>query len=966
MPGAGPPASSRTASAEPEHRQAAVAFVALRRRRRRCSPSTAPNGLAAALDELVAGVQRVADEHGVTFLETDIDRDGGKIILVAGAPADRGRGRGAHPPHRARDRRPGTTELPLRIGVSRGRVFAGEVGAAFRRTYTILGKTAALAARLMGKAKPGQVLTTADVLERSRSAFETVELEPLTLKGIAEPVEARTTSSAVAAERRRAGRDALPFVGRERELAILVAPRSRPVRMGFGNIVELIGEPGIGKSRLVEELAGPGGGHAAGHRDLRSSTRPRRRTSPSAAFCARCSSCRRTAPRRHDVSAERVAGARPGARCRGCRCVALPLDVPVEPTQEVEELAARVPARAPARRRRVAAREAAGLADAARDRGRALDGRGVRRAAAPPRRPGARPSPWLLCVTRRPVAGGFSAAEGVPPIPALTIQLEPLDARGARSSSSRSRGRGPAPARGRRRSPSARAATRSSCRSSSPAASAAEDEALPGERRGGRRDADRPAAARRPRAAALGVGAGRDLRRRPRRRRARGRAEASADSEAWDRLAEFVERDPYTPGAFRFRHALFRDAAYEGLSFRRRRELHARVGRGVRAARAAATAASTPSCSRCTSRTRGTHEKTWRYSLVAGERAQAEVRQRRGSRRSTGARSRSRAQLDRARAERASPQVWESLGDVSRARRASTRTPGEAYAQRAQARSRAPTAPAEGRRHPRALRPVLRGAALVQRAASTPPKSSRRDERDADALSSSRSRTPACALRQGDVRRLHRAGASACVEDADADATTSPALAHAYYLCTSPTPRTGAPSARRFRGLALPIYEELGDLLGQANVLNNLGIDAYYEGRWDEALDLYERSKRGARADRRRRRRGDDHEQHRRDQVRPGLPRRRARELFEEACDVFETAGYRMLATSRRSISAGSPRGRAGSTTRGAIARARRSARFDEIRAAGYVLETKARLAERAVLAQGNPTRRSRSGRRRR
>ena len=60
----------------------------------------------------------------------------------------------------------------------------------FRRTYTILGKTAALAARLMGKAKPGQVLTTSDLLERSRSTFETVELEPLTLKGIAEPVTA--------------------------------------------------------------------------------------------------------------------------------------------------------------------------------------------------------------------------------------------------------------------------------------------------------------------------------------------------------------------------------------------------------------------------------------------------------------------------------------------------------------------------------------------------------------------------------------------------------------------------------------------------------------------------------------------------------------------------------------------------------------------------------------------------------
>ena len=51
----------------------------------------------------------------------------------------------------------------------------------------------------------------------------------------------------------------------------------------------------------------------------------------------------------------------------------------------------------------------------------------------------------------------------------------------------------------------------------------------------------------------------------------------AAASEAWDRLGEFVERDPDVPGAFRFRHALIRDAAYEGLSYKRRRELHGRV-----------------------------------------------------------------------------------------------------------------------------------------------------------------------------------------------------------------------------------------------------------------------------------------------------------------------------------------------------------------------------------------------------
>ena len=92
----------------------------------------------------------------------------------------------------------GPGRLPLRTGLTRGRVFAGEVGAQFRRTYTILGKTAALAARLMMKAEAGQILTTADFLERCRGTFETTELEPFQLKGIEGPVTALDVHRAVA------------------------------------------------------------------------------------------------------------------------------------------------------------------------------------------------------------------------------------------------------------------------------------------------------------------------------------------------------------------------------------------------------------------------------------------------------------------------------------------------------------------------------------------------------------------------------------------------------------------------------------------------------------------------------------------------------------------------------------------------------------------------------------------------
>ena len=53
----------------------------------------------------------------------------------------------------------------------------------------------------------------------------------------------------------------------------------------------------------------------------------------------------------------------------------------------------------------------------------------------------------------------------------------------------------------------------------------------------------------------------------------------------------------------------------------------------------------------------------------------------------------------------------------------------------------------------------------------------------------------------------------------------------------------GSPERAAFSGLALPIFEELGDLKGQATVLNNLGIEAYYAGDWEKALYAYERSR---------------------------------------------------------------------------------------------------------------------------
>ena len=128
--------------------------------------SEGPDALADALETCLGTVQRIAHDHGVTFFETDIAPDGGKIMLMAGAPSSAGNDeeRMLRATRAVLDDEP---SLPMRIGVNQGRIFAGDFGPPFRRTYSVKGDAVNLAARVMARAEPGSCSPPTTVLDRS-------------------------------------------------------------------------------------------------------------------------------------------------------------------------------------------------------------------------------------------------------------------------------------------------------------------------------------------------------------------------------------------------------------------------------------------------------------------------------------------------------------------------------------------------------------------------------------------------------------------------------------------------------------------------------------------------------------------------------------------------------------------------------------------------------------------------------
>jgi len=147
---------------------------------------------------------------------------------------------------------PGWSRAKVRMGLNSGHVVVGAIGDDLRLDYTAAGDTTHLAARLQAAAEADEILCGAAVVEAAGGTMEVSALAPLQLKGLSQPVPCYRLDS-VNPRTTRAVEQQLPFVGRDAELASLAASW-RAVCGGQGKIAEVVGEPGVGKSRLTLEF----------------------------------------------------------------------------------------------------------------------------------------------------------------------------------------------------------------------------------------------------------------------------------------------------------------------------------------------------------------------------------------------------------------------------------------------------------------------------------------------------------------------------------------------------------------------------------------------------------------------------------------------------------------------------------------------------------------------------------------
>jgi class 3 adenylate cyclase/tetratricopeptide (TPR) repeat protein len=147
-------------------------------------------------------------------------------------------------------------ELRMRVGLNSGEVVVRAIGNDLHMDYSAVGETTHLAARMEQLATPGSIRLSAATLRLVEGLVQVTALGPVPVKGLAEPVEVFELLGASHLRRRlqaAAARGLTPFVGRQHELEALYQALAQ-AQAGHGQVVALVGDAGVGKSRLVYEV----------------------------------------------------------------------------------------------------------------------------------------------------------------------------------------------------------------------------------------------------------------------------------------------------------------------------------------------------------------------------------------------------------------------------------------------------------------------------------------------------------------------------------------------------------------------------------------------------------------------------------------------------------------------------------------------------------------------------------------
>lgn len=817
-----------------EHRPVAIGFVHLTG----LDSFIERFGAAAAVDEvqpLVALAQEITEQHGVTFHSTNICADGFEILLLAGVPTLEGNdadrllrclieivGSAGDLASSGASSSPPGPRLSVRAAMNVGKLFvfsALEVG--HRRIYSITGDPLNLAARVVARAVPGEVLCTEAARQALRSPFALQAKAPFSAKGKSKPI----VTYAVDLQTESLGPVAhapASLVGRQEELDALLAGAAQVGNGRSGQVIEVVGPAGIGKSRLIDEAV--------------RSWRLRTWRIPCDAFTGGRPYRPFGVVARHllglgeDIPAEEVAvnllatlDLSAPALLPWAPLLAEVFQVSLPSTRQVDDLEPRF------RRRRLEAvfvelleilvgTPTAFVFEDTHALDQASSSLLLRLAEQAERHP------WLVVATSRP-----DNRQPLDTCPSSVIELGALDDSSAEdllADLAQALGANERQMLAKRAGGNplfllelARAAETTGSSEALPEAL----EPLLASRVDRLAPADRAALRA---AAVLGLRFDdellADILDHP----------VLEDKALWERLAEFVRE---VDGERVFAHALIREAAYEGLAFRRRRELHSRAAVAIeQRAKGADSPVELLSVHWFAAER---WDRAWECSREAGERATALYA-------NADAARHFRRALDAARQLRTLPRreiatVAERLGDVCEL---SGNYDGARAAYK-EASRRLGHCVDRGR--------LLRKAGVLQEHRGRYAIALRCYTSALHYLSDNDAPTlvERCELQLAGAGVRHRqwrlresaAQAASAGEDASL-AGYRRGLAHSLYLRHINSVYLNEPDDALGRD-ALSIFTELGDLVGQGNALNNLGISALYRGAWGDALEHYRASR---------------------------------------------------------------------------------------------------------------------------